>query len=97
MFEVGQKVVCIDDGLLEVNSTWIGGEKPTVGGIYTISATGVDDEDGAETVKLLELKREAPPPFDWYGAFRFRPLVSDHSSVFESWVAPIFKKSNIDA
>lgn len=81
MFEVGERVVCVDD---KWRGGWLLGAGipcPLVAGrVYTISKvlTGNNgaypNNDGVAAVRLVEVRHPSSPRFDQFSSLRFRPL-----------------------
>lgn len=93
MFQVGQKVVCVDDAC-PAGRRW--NENPPLcrGLIYTIGRILIDD-DGDLIVHLIELPRSKRSRLQWgnlvgFAARRFRPLIEHKTdiSIFTRMLTP---------
>lgn len=105
-FQVGDRVVCINANTQPMDP--IPGyqyfpdvDGLTEGQIYTIRWIGPEPLCTALTVQLAEINRGTPregyqPGFS---INRFRPLVSDHTALWESWLVPVKagKLTGVDA
>lgn len=82
-FEAGQRVVCIADdwwAMLPFGAVKPLGSHPAKDGSYTVS-----NVVPFGPAVFLYLQGFDPG----YHAIGFRPLVSDHTELFQSWVAPV--------
>lgn len=80
---VGAKCVCVDASGTNPFADGSGWREdaPTVGAIYTISATWIDEGTGAPVAEFVELQRSSRScdihgAVLGYGIYRFRPLVT---------------------
>jgi len=75
-FRVGQEIVCIDDSQdpLRPHSTWLDGDKPTVGWIYTV--IGHDKPNCGRPCIFIN----GHPNWSFL-ASRFRPLVTRKTDI----------------
>lgn len=87
-FEIGQLVICIDDGPLQVHRTTPSGL--VKGHIYTIQEIGTTLK-GGPGVFVCEAIR---PPFmlGAWGVSRFRPLSSSRLEVFREMLVNVPKE-----
>lgn len=76
MFRVGQKVVCVDDGLGILGNIPVNG-LPIVGEIYTISNIGTTQYGGLG-VNVIECEHDQPAG---WRASRFRPIVERKTDI----------------
>ena len=97
MFRVGQKVVCINAGLLpgwRCFDGWLDNDAPTEGAIYTVTSVHAD-HDGDMVLHLAEIRRGPIARREWgeavgYGIARFRPVVERKTSIeiFQKMLIP---------
>lgn len=98
-FRVGQKVVCVDDGIKPDwpaylrNAEWRG-DAPVVGQVYTIIRI-IASNDG-DVLHLAEIRRSDTARLEWgydvgYGAWRFRPIVERKTDI--SFAHEILRKA----
>lgn len=107
MFEVGQRVVCIEDGKLHNRRHgWAPGSKPTKGQIYTVREVGLFllpsmyvENEGVQ-LRLEEIQNIWP---EWrkdydvgYLACRFRPLNGARLDVFRAMLKPVPKHEKVE-
>jgi hypothetical protein len=89
-FRVGQKVVCVD--ATSGPFTWLPGEAPTEGAIYTVARLSISPLDGVALMELCEITRHKNTEKNWghkgYGQYRFRPVVENKSSISFTMGAP---------
>jgi len=87
MFDVGQKIVCIDAG-----PTYLGKPVPLrKGAVYTVAGVGEEDFYGAYGVYLAEVAAGSDGKhLDAFRHTRFRPIIERKTdiSVFESMLKP---------
>jgi len=103
MFHVGQKVVCVEDGLLpgsHPNAKWIPGEAIVRGQRYTVSSVHKHKEHTVlwlEEVRRADVARATYGPLVGYDALRFRPVQTRPTSIeiFERIRDQVTKKENV--
>lgn len=91
MFQVGQKVICVDDAQIIPSSNPIDQIPLECGSIYTVRWIGPQYFSGLDKIVLSVRLEETLRPFDYpFGADRFRPVVERKTdiSVFTRMLTP---------
>lgn len=83
MFEIGQQVVCVDDGDDPFNpsGSWKG-DAPVKGAVYTIKDMGTHVWYGHVCLGFVEIINGGEAHEGRYNARRFRPLRKTDISIF---------------
>jgi hypothetical protein len=104
MFEVGQKVVCVDASRMGSPFDWsANGDVPKEGAVYTVVRVGpspVPQNDGVIVVWLAEIKhfcrRSGVDYWDCgYSAKRFRPVKTTSIDVFQKILIDASNKQTV--